>query len=350
MVSFEEQETDLRLLLPEVIWLESEHFQQATEISNQATLEGQQWQTYLNILALSSFETWLRARIMDKAVKRSPNLLESVCRLTVGEFKLSLIAVEQVLDEVVSIPQDAIAMPELATHFYVVLEVNEEEEEVIIRGFLRYDELIAYQTRVNLSPQNGFYNLPLSLFDSELNHLLFYSRYLTPAAIPLPVVVPESLTAAFAQTINSTRTKLSQWLEGVLAEGWSSVENLITPEANLAWSTRNSPLGAGAKKGKLINLGINLKAETVALFITVTPEADQKLGILVQLYPTGEARYLPCNLQLTLISKAGKTLQLTQSREQDNYIQLKSFKGKLGTRFSIEVSMGDVSVREDFEL
>ncbi|MEM8718866.1 MAG: DUF1822 family protein [Cyanobacteria bacterium P01_G01_bin.39] len=348
MVSFEEQATDLRLLLPEVIWLESEHFQQATEISNQATTEGQQWQTYLNILALSSFATWLRERITDKVVKRSPNLLESVCRLTIGEFKLSLIAVEQVLDEVVSIPQEAISAPELVTHFYVVLEVNEEEEEVIIRGFLRYDELIAYQTRVKLSPQNGFYNLPLSLFDSELNHLLFYSRYLTPATIPLPVVVPESLTTGFDKTINSTRTKLSQWLEGILAEGWSSVENLITPEANLAWSTRNSSLGA--KKGKLINVGMNLKAETVALFITVTPEAAAKLGILVQLYPAGEARYLPCDLQLTLISKAGQTLQSTQSREQDNYIQLKSFKGKPGSRFSIEVSMGDVSVREDFEL
>lgn len=68
--------------------------------------------------------------------------------------------------------------------------------------------------------------------------------------------------------------------------------------------------------------------------ITVTPEAAEKVGVLVQLYPIGEARYLSPNLQLTLRSKAGKTLQSTQSRGQDNYIQLKSFKGKPGTRFS----------------
>jgi hypothetical protein len=72
--------------------------------------------------------------------------------------------------------------------------------------------------------------------------------------------------------------------------------------------------------------------------------------LLTTPYPTGGERHLPANLKLTLRSKAGKTLQEVISRGQDNYIQLKSFKGKLGTRFSIEVSMGDVKVREDFEL
>jgi hypothetical protein len=348
MVSSEEYSTDLRLLLPEVIWLEPEHFQQATEISNQVRSEAQQWQTYLNILALSGFEEWLKERIPDRAVNREGNLIEPVCRLKVGEFKLGLIATEQVLDELVNVPQVAIASPELAAHFYVVLEVDEEEEQVIIRGFLRYDELIKYQSSVNLQPHNGYYNFPLSLFDAELNHLLFYSRYLAPTAIPLPVTSLESVPESLSKTIQSTRTKLSQWLQGVLDEGWLSFDALVAPEANLAWSTRNA--SEGAKGGKLINLGMQLGSQTVALLVTVTPEASEKVGILVQLYPTGGERYLPANCQLTLRSKAGKTLQSTQSRGQDNYIQLKSFKGKPGTRFSVEVSMGDISVREVFEL
>jgi hypothetical protein len=131
MVSSEEYSTDLRLLLPEVIWLEPEHFQQATEISSQVRNEAQQWQTYLNILALSGFEEWLKERIPDRAINRDFNVIESICHLTVGEFKLGLIATEQVLDELVNIPQAAIASPELAAHFYVVLEVDEEEEQVI---------------------------------------------------------------------------------------------------------------------------------------------------------------------------------------------------------------------------
>jgi hypothetical protein len=39
-----------------------------------------------------------------------------------------------------------------------------------------------------------------------------------------------------------------------------------------------------------------------------------------------------------------------RSRPQDSYIQLKSFKGEPGKRFSIEISLGDVSVKEEFEL
>ena len=57
MVISEEYSTDFRLLLPEVIWLEPEHFQQATKISSQRSNEPQQWQTYLNILARSGFVT-----------------------------------------------------------------------------------------------------------------------------------------------------------------------------------------------------------------------------------------------------------------------------------------------------
>ena len=88
----------------------------------------------------------------------------------------------------------------------------------------------------------------------------------------------------------------------------------------------------------------------MALLITVKEEAEAKLGVGVQLYPTERAKYLPPHVQLNLISKAGKTLQSVQAREQDNYIQLKPFKGQLGKRFGIEITLGEASIREDFEL
>ncbi len=104
--------------------------------------------------------------------------------------------------------------------------------------------------------------------------------------------------------------------------------------------------------GKIINLGIELGDQDVEMQVTVTPEeADsEKIEIQVQLFPTYEERYLPPNIQLTLYSKSGKILQSTQSRGQDNSIQLKPFKGKEGIEFSLEVSLGDISVREEFEL
>lgn len=232
----------------------------------------------------------------------------------------------------------------------MVLEVL-EQEQVIIRGFLRYDQLVNY-LRSNLQLlRDGCYQLPLSEFDAEPNHLLYYSRFLEPTAIPLPVAsaetkAEEKLLGHLKET--ETTTKLNQWLQGVFDEAWQAIDALINPEVNLAFSTRN--VESGAKRGKLIDLGVQLGSQPVALLVNITEEAEEKLCILIQLHPASGERYLLANLKLTLLSKAGKTLQQISSRGQNNYIQLKPFKGELGKRFSIEVNLGDISVREDFKL
>ena len=106
----------------------------------------------------------------------------------------------------------------------------------------------------------------------------------------------------------------------------------------------------GAKRGKLIDLGMELQGQRVVLLVNVTEEADNQLSVLVQLHPAGEERYLPPQIALTLLSQAGKKLQEVGSRTQDNYIQLKSFKGRSGIPFSIVVSLGDTCLCENFEL
>ena len=344
-----EYSTDLRLLLPEVIWLELEHYQQAKKISSKIENEAQQWQAYINILGRSALAQWLSESVTDKQINAEPKVTELVSYLKLGEFRIAVVAKEHLLDEVVSIPQTAIERAELAAHFYVIVEVDEEQEQAVLRGFLRYDELSEYRREVDLqTAEDGCYRLPLTLFDAEPNHLLSYSRYLEPSAIALPTVSTVSATESLQESLDSSRTKLSQWLQGALETGWLTFEELVAPEANLAWNTRS--VSEQTRKGKLIDLGMQLEDRAVALLITVTPEAAEKVGILVQLYPTGGARHLPADLQVVLYSKTNKPLQSTRSRSQDSYIQLKSFKGKLGTRFGIEVSMGDTSVRENFEL
>jgi hypothetical protein len=369
MVSSPVSPTDFRLLLPEIIWLEPEHFDRAIEITDQVKSEAHKWQTYLNALALLGFEGWLSERLPEKTVNRDTNLIESVCHLKVGEFKLCLIATEHLLDEVVNVPQDAIQEPRLAAHFYVVLEVLEEQEEVIFRSVGCYDQLVNYLCRSYLQLlRNSCYELPLSLFDAEPNDLLVYCRLLEPTAIPLPFaltnsqvaiegITPSALVQAsdmhesnlvLPEYLKETRTKLSLWLQGVFDEAWLAIDALINPEADLALSTRKAE--EATTRGKLINLGMQLGSQTVALMVAIAEEAEEKLAILIQLHPTGEKRYLPPSLKLTLLSKAGKILQEVQARSEDNYIQLIPFKGKPGKRFSIEVSLRDISVREDFEL
>lgn len=349
MVNHFTNETSLRLLLPETLWLEPEYFEQARQSSYAPQHENQQWQVYLNTLAMLALETWLKEQIPKHSVKRRLNEGINATYLRVGEFILCLIATEHVLDEIVHIPKLTIEQPELAAHFYVLLEVMEEQEQVIIRGFLRYDELIKYYSQcVSLSRQSEVYSLPLSVFDPEINHLVFSIHHLYPNRISLPTASSAEITTSLLADVNRLKVHLSQWLQGFLDEGWQAIDTLTHPEINLAWSTRQTSLGT--KGGKLLNFGVQLDHQTVALLVTATPETEGKIGIIVQVLPVAGAQILPTRLKLTLLSSTETILQEVQSREQDNYIQLKPFKGKPGVNFSIEISLNDVKFREVFEL
>jgi hypothetical protein len=375
--------TGFRILLPETIWLEPEHFEQARAISNNsinsnsASSESHQWQAYLNALAQQGLEQWLRERMLEQVCYKeiipttyqspehqgpehqspehqspehqspehqSSEQFAAVSFVQVDEFRLCLIAVEHLLDEVVELPQFTLGQ----AHFYVVLEISEEQEQVTLRGFLSYKQLVNHCSRVHLRSPSDLYQLPLSLFDIELNHLLFYCRFLEPIALPLPAAQAEPIGDIIFESLKTASVKLSQWLQGVFDEEWQAIDALFDPGTSLALSTRH--LLERQKRGKLINLGMQLGGETVALLVNVAEESEEKLGVLVQVHPINGKRYLPPNLKLTLLSKAGRTLQEITARGQDNYIQLRQFKGEPGKRFSIQVSLRTISVREAFEL
>ncbi|MGA7936546.1 MAG: DUF1822 family protein [Kovacikia sp.] len=340
--------TYLRLLLPETLWLEPEHFEQAREISQPFNNEQQQWQAYLNALARLAFAAWLTERLPEQAIQQPSSPIVDVSYLQIDQFKLCLVATEQVLDEVVNIPKITLEKPDLVAHFYVVLEVLEDQEEVIIRGFLRYDELIAQANQITSFLSDELCRIPLSAFDAELNHLIVYLQYAEPSAIPLPVISAKTVDASSPKDFSILKTQLSRWLQGVLDEGWQTLDTLINPEANLAWSTRHTP--SSAKGGKLINLGMQLGSQPVVLLVTVIPESEGKIGVNIQVLPAAGAQFLPSQLQLTLLSSTDRILQEVQSRNHDNLIQLKPFKGRPGNGFSVEVRLNDIRVKEVFEL
>ena len=354
---------DLRFLLPETVWLKPEHFSLAKQTSSlQMSQTSDSWQVYLNTLALVSLDAWLREHLPNKIITRHIDSIATAGNLKVEQYKFSAIAIENLLDEIVNIPSILIDKPELSAHFYVLLEVLEEEEEVLIRGFLSYHQLMGIKSNLDLFISEGCYQIPLSLFDIEPNHLLVYQRYVQSSAFALPVAdnqVSQSTQASshLSKFLDSTTTKLSNWLQGVIDESWQTINSLANPELSLAFSVRN--LKIDTKRAKIIDLGMNLESKKVALLINISSEksshtkddeTQQKISVITQLYPMGEERFLPQNIKLVLLSKAGKVLQEVNSRIQDNYIQLKPFKGKVGKKFSIQISLGDTSIKENFEL
>jgi Protein of unknown function (DUF1822) len=178
------------------IILSDDDIDRAAEISSSIPNRLKQWQVYLNCLALSAFETWVDGRAesltinSDKCTILQPalaNFINGVANLQVGEFKVCLIATGSLSDEMVRIPRVIIDLPEFIPHFYVLVEVLEEEQNANVYAFLSYQELLERQNLTSLQ-SDGNYQLPISCFDNNPDRLLLYLRCLEVLAISLPAI------------------------------------------------------------------------------------------------------------------------------------------------------------------
>lgn len=152
---------------------------------------------------------------------------------------------------------------------------------------------------------------------------------------------------------------LSQWLENLFETGWQSLTMLTgLNQPRLATTFRNSSLlsETETRGAKLIDLGVQLGFESVALLVAITTlkptmtelELEPCLEIWVQIHPTGETSCLPPDIVVSMLSTTGEILQAAKSRHQDNYIQLKRFRGTPGERFDIKVAFGEICTTESF--
>mgnify|MGYP001796178649 CR=1 FL=1 len=363
-------ENDILLALPlEAIEIEPKDFQEASAISHKITDEALRWQTYQNALALISLERWLKQRKPELQINKSQcsifqpqsTTINAIYNLKVNDLIICLINSNDLIEEFVTVTKNTVDSGELAAHFYVLTEVLEEQEEVIINGFVRYDQLNNYLKSGSLqTSHDDYYQLPLSLFESQLNQLLLYFGFLTPNAIPLPVAVSsdipyleEALGKAGQSIVN-----LSHWLHGAFDTGWQATEQVLAPSfrTTLAFrfrDARNQKTDAaksslsGVKRGKLLNLGIEQAGKSLVLIVGFEAVENKKFQVLVDIYPTTEQTYLPQNLQLMVLDETGKAVMQVQTRNTNKNIYL-DFKGNPGERFSIKVILGDTSITEAF--
>lgn len=187
---------DYKVLPTEAINLSPAIINQAVKLSSKIPHEERQWQTYLNVLALGGFEEWLESRATDLMVNReqcsvlhpaTANVINAVSNLQVGKFKLCLIALGSLTDEEISVPRAVVDLPEYIPHFYVLVDVQEEQETATVQSFLSYQQLKNRLSRVNLmADEDWTYQLPLSWFEGNPDDLLLNLRCLESTAIPLP--------------------------------------------------------------------------------------------------------------------------------------------------------------------
>ncbi|MDF5716309.1 MAG: DUF1822 family protein [Rhizonema sp. NSF051] len=229
--------------------LSPEQINQAVQISYQIINPNQQWQTYLNSLAFFAFKEWLEERETSLTLnqERCPlfqpavaNAVSAVSNLQVGEFKICLIATGSLTDEEVTFPRAVINLPEFTPHFYILVEVLEEQEYAIVQKFLSYQQLTERLANSHLVPEDDWtYQLPLTWFEDNIDRLLLYLRCLEPQAISLPCVPPEradnlsgmqnELTALLPSRLNSPECELWQVLN------WEQGTAVLTSPELLNW-------------------------------------------------------------------------------------------------------------------
>ncbi|MBW4559364.1 MAG: DUF1822 family protein [Trichormus sp. ATA11-4-KO1] len=191
--------------------------------------------------------------------------------------------------------------------------------------------------------------------------LLGFIPSVTTETLPLSQLQPpEALIDCLAQLKTSpikTLVNLSQWVVDQCEAGWQTLESLRNSlESRPAYAFRSAVMTdetsqdqaeTVTRRAKLIDLGIQIVDQPVMLIVEINPEANQKTSIRLQLHSTGNQIYLPTGVQLRVLDESGAVFLEASARSADNYIQLQ-FKGEIQEQFSVQVSLGNMSITEHF--
>lgn len=237
---------DFNVASIDTIALTPEQILQAAQMANSIPEIEQQWTNYLNNLALIGFQSWLGQRVPEINFNPSNRSIISnaVCQLELGNFNLCLLTQGTLDDAMIAIPSQVIDIDRNAAHFYVLITVDEEQEEVSITGIIRYDQLRSYQQVNNLRLQSDQrYLIPLNCFDTDINHLLLYLRCLEPAAIQLPNSLAEPENGDILNQLRQPVINVALWLQNQLDAAAESLSLLLISDAQLATASfRSLPL------------------------------------------------------------------------------------------------------------
>ena len=160
-------------------------------------------------------------------------------------------------------------------------------------------------------------------------------------------------------TADSSLVNLGNWFDSVFDAGWQTVESLFSPQQlipALGFRNANASDGEpfdlsadmGVTRAKEIDLGVQLGDRGVILLIRLIPEANDRIGITLQVHPQPDKLYLPEALTLKILENSEEFME-AQARSQDNFIQLQ-FSGQTGERFTVEIVLNEARFSEHFRL
>ena len=169
---------------------------------------------------------------------------------------------------------------------------------------------------------------------------------------PAPVTLSDRQRRRSQATVN-----LSQWLNQRFDDSWQSVfACLSSQQMTSAFNFRSAEIletsepqskQVVVRRAKLIDLAVKLGAQQVVLLAEVQAATPDKLHIGVQVHPNQAHPYLPPGLELAVLESSNAVFLEAQSRQADNYIQLK-FSGQSGESFKVRITMDSAVYVEEF--
>ncbi|NJM18237.1 MAG: DUF1822 family protein [Richelia sp. SM1_7_0] len=207
---------------------------------------------------------------------------------------------------------------------YVMVEINQEYQQAILRGFASNKQLSGHLSVDNL---NSLADLPV------------YLNQIRPLV------------------------NLSQWLRNIFETGWETIEILGKQPNQPALAFRSKFKTNNLQRCKLLELGH--KGELIALIVTIISESKSPLlrlssagskatgvprsniNLVIELKPGSSQCYLPANLQLILLDEQQQAIIDTKTKECNPHIQL-DLTAEPGEHFTIKILKGDVTFTENF--
>lgn len=283
-------------------------------------------QIYLNILAIYAVETYLRCLGFETDWKssdsRNPLLFKFMDVADLEVKELGKLECRPVL------PEDG------------VLKIPPEVWEDRI-GYIavQLDRSLRGATVLGFTPKAAA-QIPLNQLQSLDDFLVYIHQ------------VQQSKTVERSPNF----IRLNQWVQGIFEGGWQVIDEVLGIN-NLAWGFARSvrwnsdkpSISDSVEAAKIIDLGLLLNRQSVALVIKYHPAENQEVDVRVRVCPMGELEYLPPGLRLKVTlnpDTPSEDSQEVTARERDNWIQLE-FDELSGKKFKVEVSLEDATIAEE---
>ncbi|BAY59137.1 hypothetical protein NIES2135_60140 (plasmid) [Leptolyngbya boryana NIES-2135] len=171
-----------------------------------------QWHSYLALLALEGFTQWMldrstpiefdrsQARLIEPSGFGIPAAINSVYA---NQFHLGFIVINDVEDTI----EFPISLLQNPAHFYVVIYVDEESNQIAFHSFILGDRLT-----INSADETCL--IPISLCETNLEQLLWYLAGLELSAIPLlktcSVISPQWLIQPLVNAAQWAQTQIDE--------------------------------------------------------------------------------------------------------------------------------------------